>query len=176
MQSEFSGSYTIRLARPDDLPRLAQIEQSASMLFEGTKYECEVVGDSLPPAFLGARQKEGRVWVAVDSNGEPVGFTVVKTVDGLAHLHELSVDPAHGRKGIGSGLIRAVVEWASQNGHRSLTLSTFKDIEWNAPYYRRLGFRDLDDRELSAGLKEIRRLEAESGLPIEDRVCMILKL
>lgn len=146
------------------------------MLFAGTKYECEVVSDTLPLAFLEAQQKQGHVWVAADLNEEPVGFAVVKTVDGQAHLHEVSVDQAHGRKGIGSRLIAAVVEWAKQNGHESLTLSTFRDIEWNAPYYRRLGFRDLDDRELSAGLKEVRRQEAESGLPIEDRVCMILKL
>lgn len=176
LQSLQSESYTIRLARQDDLPGLPQIEQAASMLFARTKYECEVVGDTLPPAVLEAQQKQGCVWVAADLNQELVGFAVAKTVDGRAHLHELSVDPAHGRKGIGSRLIAAVIEWAKQNGHESLTLSTFRDIEWNAPYYWRLGFRDLDDEELSAGLKEIRRLEAESGLPIEDRVCMILKL
>jgi GNAT superfamily N-acetyltransferase len=171
-----SENYTIRVARGDELPRLPQIEQLASMLFAETKYATEIVADALPLEFLESQQTAGLVWVAADSNGEPVGFAVVKMVDASAHLHELSVDPVHGRRGIGSRLITAVVEWAKQCGYESLTLSTFRDIEWNAPYYRKLGFRELDDEELSAGLREIRRQEAESGLPIEDRVCMILKL
>ncbi|MCW5967929.1 MAG: GNAT family N-acetyltransferase [Blastocatellales bacterium] len=171
-----SGNYTIRTARHDDLPRLPLVEQAASMLFAGTKYAGEIVADSLPLEFLEAQHKAGLVWVAVDSDGEAAGFAVVMIVDDCAHLHELSVDPAHGRRGIGSRLVAAVVEWAKQCGYESLTLSTFRDIEWNAPYYWRLGFRELEDGDLSAGLQRIRSLEAESGLPIEDRICMILML
>ncbi len=53
-----------------------------------------------------------------------------------------------------------------------MTLTTFTDIPWNAPYYTRLGFRVLDAGELTEGLREIRRAEAAMGLDAWPRVCM----
>jgi hypothetical protein len=46
------------------------------------------------------------------------------------------------------------------------------DVPWNAPYYTRCGFRALDDRELTPGLRAIRAHEAAIGLDRWPRVCM----
>lgn len=170
------NSYSIRLARFEELAQLQAIEQSASSLFQHTKYATEVEAEALPIEFLRAQQQDDKVWVATNSSDEPVGFAVIKLVDGIAHLHELSVDPKHGRKGLGSRLLREVVAWAKRAGYESMTLSTFRDIAWNAPFYRKLGFRELGEAELSHGLIEIRREEAQGGLPVEERVFMKLAL
>jgi hypothetical protein len=45
-------------------------------------------------------------------------------------------------------------------------------VAWNAPYYRRLGFRELDRAEETPGLRRIRRAEAEHGLDRWPRLCM----
>lgn len=170
------NSYSIRLARFEELAQLREIEQSASSLFQHTKYAIEVAAEALPIEFLKARQQEDKVWVATNSSDEPVGFAVVMLVDGVPHLHELSVDPKHGRKGIGSRLIREVVAWAKDAGYKIMTLSTFRDIAWNAPFYKKLGFRELGEAELSHGLIEIRQKEAGGGLPVDERVFMMLAL
>jgi hypothetical protein len=57
-----------------------------------------------------------------------------------------------------------------------MSLSTFRDIPWNAPFYAKLGFRILDESELTEGFQQIRRQEHESGLPITHRVIMYCEL
>jgi hypothetical protein len=53
-----------------------------------------------------------------------------------------------------------------------LTLTTFAEVPWNAPYYLRCGFRRLGVRELTPGLRAIREREAAHGLDRWPRVCM----
>jgi GNAT superfamily N-acetyltransferase len=94
--------------------------------------------------------------------GKPAqGFACVDIVDGAAHLWQLSVHPASGRRGLGRKLVETVCDWASSNGYPAVTLTTFRDVPWNAPFYSQLGFRVLDD--LSPGLKAIRDHERDLG-------------
>ncbi len=54
--------------------------------------------------------------------------------DDLLHLEEIDVDPSHGRRGLGTALVNAVCEWASDSGHALLTLTTFRAVPWNLPF------------------------------------------
>ena len=72
--------------------------------------------------------------------------------DDRAHLEQVSVHPAHAGRRIGARLIDAVLGWAHDRGDRQLTLTTFADVPWNAPYYERLGFRPLPDAALAPQL------------------------
>lgn len=110
--------------------------------------------------------------MAVTPTGEPVGFALVHRLATVAHLHELDVHPAHARRGLGRRLIDAVATWAKEEGLRAITLTTFRDIPWNAPYYARIGFRPLSADELSVELRVISAAEAAAGLPVNERVCM----
>ncbi len=65
---------------------------------------------------------------------------VAWVVDGEGLLDEVAVAPAHGRRGIGRALVDEVVAWAAAGGFPSVTLATFRDVPWNAPYYEKLGF------------------------------------
>jgi hypothetical protein len=67
-------------------------------------------------------------------------------------------------------LLDEVAELARADHVGSLTLTTFRDVPWNGPYYRRCGFRFLEDEELKPGLKAVFEAEARRGLV--DRVCM----
>lgn len=74
----------------------------------------------------------------------PVGFALVEMLTGNEpHLEEIDVHPAHGRRGVGSALVRTVCEWATRSGFRDITLTTFRDVAWNMPFYARLGFAEL---------------------------------
>jgi hypothetical protein len=61
---------------------------------------------------------------------------------------------------------------AAGRGVPALTLTTFRDVPWNAPYYARIGFRVLVEAELTQGLRGIRDAEAAHGLDRWPRVCM----
>lgn len=69
------------------------------------------------------------------------------------HIAELSVAGTWQRQGVGRRLIGAVAEEAKRQGAGRLTLTTFIEVPWNAPYYRRLGFRPLEDARLTAALR-----------------------
>lgn len=167
-------TYTIRLACAEDLPLLPDIERAAGLRFRDVDLPAVAAMEPTTLETLQRYYAAGRLWVAIASNsdGQPVGFALAQVVDGLAHLQELAVHPAHGGRGLGTRLIATVCQWAQAHGFAAITLSTFHDVPWNAPFYARRGFRILDVAELSPGLHAKRQREAQAGLPIDRRVCM----
>jgi len=143
-----------RTADADDLPLLAEIDHRAESLFR-------VAGMELPdiPFSLDALHSAGAIFVV---GRPPVGFVVVGEVDGVAHVQELAVLPGHMRKGIGSVLLDSAISWARRKGYRAITLTTYADVPWNAPFYAARGFTALD--ALTPGLAEIRDWEHAVGL------------
>ena len=93
-------------------------------------------------------------------------------MDGQPHVEEIDVDPAHGRLGIGRALLETALAWARAAGHRAVTLTTFREIPWNAPFYERAGFRVLAPHEIGPGLAAVVRDETARGLDPRQRVAM----
>jgi len=167
----FDG-YRIRLARRKDLHRLPLIERDAARRFAVFGMEEMVAGPGVPLQLLEQRQSCGQLWVALDREDVAVGFAVASIVDAHAHLDELDVVLSHGRRGLGTRLVKAVCDWARRQGLTGVTLSTMRTIPWNAPFYSRMGFEIVPDNELSQGLRRLRQLEALAGLPVAQRVIM----
>jgi GNAT superfamily N-acetyltransferase len=101
-----------------------------------------------------------------------VGFALVELLDGKPHLEEMDVMPSHGRRGLGRALLEAVFAWAHREGHASVTLTTFRDLPWSAPFYTRSGFRALAFDEIDPTLAALVRDEASRGLDPAKRVVM----
>jgi GNAT superfamily N-acetyltransferase len=162
----------IRPARPADLASLRDIEQAAGLAFRDIGM-AEIADDELPSLEeLDEYRRAGRAWVAVDGADRPVAYLIADWVDGNLHVEQVSVDPAHAHQGIGRALIEHLAGVARAEGVRALTLTTFTDVPWNAPYYERCGFRRLAEDELTPGLRAIREREAEHGLDRWPRTCM----
>lgn len=164
--------YLIRPARRGDLHLLPKIEVTAASRFAPFGLGETVLSSHLPLELLDHRQHEGRLWVAANRKDRAIGFATASIVDGVGHLDELSVLPRYGRRGIGSQLVAKVCAWAEAYSMRAVTLSTFLEVPWNAPFYERLSFRILEPAELTLGLRLMRDAEAQAGLPIERRVFM----
>jgi GNAT superfamily N-acetyltransferase len=164
--------FTVEPARESDLPALPAIELAANELFADTGLLPAVDDDFTDPEEFRAALVEGRLWVARTSSGKPVGFALVERLDGKPHLEEMDVNPSYGRRGIGRALLEAVFAWARHEGHPSVTLTTFRDIPWNAPFFARAGFRALAPDELSPTLTARVQDEALRGLDPRKRVVM----
>jgi GNAT superfamily N-acetyltransferase len=93
-----------------------------------------------------------------------------------AHLKELDVHPDAVGRGLGSALLAAVCETARARGEPSLSLTTFRDVPFNAPFYARRGFRMLRPGETGPALQALLAVEAEAGLPAGPRCAMRLDL
>ncbi|MFD7295369.1 GNAT family N-acetyltransferase [Streptomyces sp. NPDC059897] len=162
----------IRSAEPADLPRLQAIETAAGEIFR--TLGMAAVADDAPPtiAELDRYRRAGHAWVAAEDSGTVVAYLLAEVVDGAFHIEQVTVHPDAARRGVGQTLIARAADCARGQGLTGLTLTTFADVPWNAPYYERLGFRRLTAAELTPGLRAIRAAEAEHGLDRWTRVCM----
>ncbi len=167
---------TIRPARPADGPTLQAIERLAGEAFRAAGMPD--IADDAPDSLdaLAEYASDGRSWVAVDSFDTPIGYLLVDLVDECAHIEQVSVLPDHQGSGVGRALIDHVQAWARRQSLAGVTLTTFRDIPWNAPLYRHLGFRELGDHEIGPELREVLAEEAADGLDPTLRVCMRLDL
>lgn len=143
----------LRPATPDDGPALAVIEAAADTLFDGVL--------ELPPATGRAAElgAPGFALVAVDADDRPLGFAHVLELDARFHLEQLSVHPDAQRRGLGAALLAGVEDGVRSRGASVVTLRTFADVPWNAPFYRRHGYLDAELPVAMAAL-----LEAEERL------------
>lgn len=143
----------IRIARSDELVLLGDIEEESDARF------AEVgIGPFAEDDNAGHLARAVVVLVAEDP---PVGFASVEIVDGTPHIWQLSVLPFFSRLGIGTALVEGVCDWATSHGYGAVTLTTYRDVPWNAPFYHRLGFRALT--ELTPELAAIRSHERAIG-------------
>jgi GNAT superfamily N-acetyltransferase len=144
----------IRRATAADLAELPDIDQRADSLFR-------VSGMNLPhiPFPVDALHESKAVFVA---GRPPVAFVQVDEVDTVAHVQELAVLPSHMRQGLGSTLLDEACEWARGQGYPAITLTTYADVPWNAPFYAARGFVEL--AELTPELTELRGWERDIGL------------
>ena len=165
----------LRPARSDDIDRMRAIELDAGHRFRSVGLN--VIADHPPSeeAVLQRHVSAGTAWVAV-VDGEIVGFATGSVVDGEGHLEQVSLISAAAGHGIGRALIDEVVEWARSRGLLSITLTTFRDVPWNGPYYRRLGFVDLTDEESGPELLRIREAERAAGVDVAPRIAMRSRL
>lgn len=162
---------TIRPPRPDELHVLGEIEVAAGRAFLDVGMP-EIAGDP-PPSVedLERYRAGGRAWV-VEVDGRLAGYVLVDVVDGHAHVEQVSVHPDHGRQGLGRRLLDHVAGWARERGDGEVTLTTFREVPWNAPYYERCGYRRLADDELGPELVALMAEEATHGLDPAQRVAM----
>ena len=153
---------TIRLARPSDLRHLAAVEDAGGPLFSD-HFGPDTSPVLLSPAPSGlARDLEPGFLLVAAAGGRVVGFAHVTDHEGHAHLEQLSVLPEHGRRGIGSALVRAAMEEARWAGYDDMSLCTYRDVPWNGPFYLRLGFAEVE--RLSAYQQRLHDHEIALGL------------
>jgi GNAT superfamily N-acetyltransferase len=159
--------------RVDDLEPIRAIEVRAGALFHQVG-KPDIAGHPVPSAGELARFVDaGRSWVLAADGDVPAGFVLVDLVDGLAHIEQVSVDSPYARRGLGSTLMDHVGSWAAGRNIGALTLTTFREVPWNAPYYARLGFVELADEERGPELAALMADEAQHGLDPAERVAMI---
>lgn len=167
------SGYRIRLARSEDAGAFHRVEEDAAGLL---REEASLAGTVIAPAMAAADHAriiaKGRSLAALHED-RIVGFAAIRTAGRELHLAELSVARAHQRRGIGSLLVRAVMIDAHNSGYRAITLNTYRDIPWNAPFYARLGFVEIENFEGRAHLAQSRQGATLRGLPLARRCAMI---
>jgi GNAT superfamily N-acetyltransferase len=163
------NSVRLRPAIVQDLPALRDIEREAALLFPAGVLPPHLA-TPLPLEALQACLAASELWVADDEACGPVGFIAARTYGTSLHVVEMDVLPSRGRQGTGTRLLQHLGEVARRRGHLHLTLTTFADIPWNAPFYARHGFARVSDLGAFPHLLAALQSERERGL--QGRVAM----
>ncbi len=158
-----------RAARPDEIETIRALERASAQRFVGLM-DALAADEPSPAAVLAARIADGGLIVAVEDEAV-VGFAMFRRVEARAYVEQLDVLPAFAGRGIGAALLDAVAERARAEGLDGLSLSTFREVPWNAPYYRRLGFVEV--AALTPGMLAIRAEHLARGLDEDARVFMV---
>lgn len=164
-------SFTIVKASPEHLPALPAIELAAAALFPAEDITEEMRTMTCCPDLVADAQRNGRLFVALVDDA-PVGSALTLRVGEVLHLEELGVHPDQGRKGIGRALVAKVIDHAREEGYEAVTLTTFRRLAWNAPFYESVGFRPLADAELTPYLRSRLDEERDEGFDLKKRVAM----
>ncbi|HAS1948595.1 MAG: GNAT family N-acetyltransferase [Enterobacter asburiae] len=165
---------TVRPTRPGDVASLPAIERAAGERFrEDPELAWLADGEVISAEHHLEYVERGLSWLAL-ANDQPVGFILAEAHPSSLFIVELSVDLEWQGKGIGRQLIACVADHARKRGLTALTLTTFRDVPWNAPFYAKLGFEYI--AELTPELREKREEEAAHGLAYNSRCAMRLPL
>ena len=163
--------YTIERGRTGHVEFLQAIELAAGARFRDVGMPEIAGGDPTPISILEHRAEEGRLFVALD-HGKPIGFLIWSPKDKRAYIEEVSVHPDHAGHRLAASMIDALANDV-RGRLRFLSLTTFRDVPWNAPYYASLGFTELPRAQAGAEHELSWHQQAEAGLDMSQRLFMI---
>ncbi len=152
-----AATFEIRAARAADIPAMVAADRAASALFRPTGLLSEAaLAEHVPAEVFEAAIAAGLVFAASHAQtGHVAGFALAQPTPPDLYLDQVSVDPDFGRRGLGRALVERVIEEARARRLAGVTLSTFRDVPFNGPFYRSMGFRELPRRKLTPFLREI---------------------
>lgn len=163
----------IRLAIPADAESLPDIERSAAQAF----LSIDELGWLAEADTLTVERHRHLIalltcWVAVDAQAALLGFLSAERHGNDLHVYELSVRQAAQGQGWGRKLIEAAKDYARCHQLAAVTLTTFTQVPWNAPFYRRLGFQACGSATLDPHLAAILAQEYDCGFEPGSRCAM----
>ena len=170
-----SSELALRTARDTELDRILFIEAEAGRRFLEVGIDDSAFG-GLSPAQMREAIAHDLLIVLAAEGGPPVAFALCESMPRTLHLHELDVLPALQGQGLGRRLLGAVQDAAQDRGLARVTLTTYRDVPFNRPFYERYGFAVLPPPEHPPWLQRIRQHEAAVGLDVQPRVAMVMKL
>jgi GNAT superfamily N-acetyltransferase len=166
----------IRAARESELPFISALEKSGEGLFRAAGMDRIAAAPAPEPGTYRPALHDGRLLVAVDEHDAVVGFIRLEMLDGDPHVEQVSVHPDRAGHGIGASLLAAAEQLARARGHHRITMTTFRDVPWNGPYYTRLGWAILPETDLPPELATARQQERDLGFDQWPRQAMAKSL
>lgn len=167
----------IRAATGSDASSLPDVERSATELFRTVPALAWIADDDvLSPEVHLRFIAAGTAWVAVDDTGKVRGFLSAEQFGQVLHIWELAVHRDCQGRGYGRALVSHAIAHARRQRLSAVTLTTFRDLPWNGPFYGRLGFDAIESSALDERLTAVLEHEREIGLPVHLRCAMRLTL
>jgi GNAT superfamily N-acetyltransferase len=167
--------FSIRKARFADIPFLEPVERSAAEIFRSANLDFLVDGSTVDPKILAGMIEASHLWVACDFMDYPIGFSGGEQIEGNFHLVEISVAQDFQGKGVGRALMERMETDVKREGFKSMTLTTYRGLAWNGPWYSRMGFVEVRADEMGRSYLSILEGERLHGFDMAAR-CVMRKI
>jgi GNAT superfamily N-acetyltransferase len=167
-------TYRIERGAPFHAERLRQIERASSIHFREFGMTDVADHEPTPASILEDRARDGLLYVALVAD-TVAGFLIWSPMDGQAYIEEVSVDPAHAGHKLAARMINRLGE-DIRGRHPAITLTTFRHVPWNGPYYASLGFVELPRDQVGSDHEEAWQEQNDAGLDMAMRLFMIRRL
>jgi ribosomal-protein-alanine N-acetyltransferase len=128
---------TVRRARPDDVPAIAELER--------LNLERDAWSENLVQQGVEGTVPTIHYWVA-EVDGDVVGHAVASILADIAELQRISVLGDHRRQGHAAALLEAVVAEATAQGADRVLLEVREGNHPALAFYARHGFTEIDRR------------------------------
>ncbi|MEZ5215691.1 MAG: GNAT family N-acetyltransferase [Ilumatobacteraceae bacterium] len=165
----------LRPATTADVPEFGRIDVATEAMFVDAGHPEFADGGTIPDDVAARAIAEDRITVA-ELDGVVVGWVYVTRVEGELCIGQISVDPAAQRTGVGTAMLRRVIEAARAADEPSILLNTQSDVPWNQPWYEKFGFEVVPEQRWTSGLRAIVSEQTGAGLDWTTRVHMRLVL
>ncbi|KIN00422.1 hypothetical protein OIDMADRAFT_124896 [Oidiodendron maius Zn] len=174
-QAQPATDFTIRKARNEDIPLLGPVERSAAEIFRSVNLDFLSDGLTMDESLLSKMTNSNHLWVAVNKSDQPIGFAGGEDIDGNFHVAEVSVTQHAQGKGVGKSLMTELIRQAKEEGYTTITLTTYRDLPWNGPWYNKLGFLEVKVDEMGREYSKMLDSEAHHGHDMNLR-CIMRKI
>lgn len=164
-----------RLANTDDIPQIAPLETAAAEVFRTIGMETIAEDEPISEETLLQAVNDHRLWVATEY-GTLRAYLLAELLPESLHIEQVTVHPDAAHRGIGAMLIESVAADPRAIALGQITLTSFENVPWNAPYYERIGFVDIAEPQWPSGIAAIVQAERDKGLMAWPRVVMMRTL
>lgn len=166
---------SLRRATASDIPHFARIDAATDAQAARHGHPEFDDGNHIPDDVAAAAVTQGAIRVA-EVDGVVVGWIHCGRASGELSVEQISVLPEHQQRGIGSAMMRAVIDDARIAGEATIVLNTQRDLVWNMPWYESLGFREVPEAEWTPAMAATTEQQAATGLDWATRVHLRLHL
>lgn len=161
----------IRLASADEIHKVAPVELAAAEAYRTIGMDVIADDEPISESKLLQAVKEQRLWFAVEY-GVLKAYLLGDFLPQSLHIDQVTVHPDASRRGLGALMIESVSADPRSKERGLITLTSFANVPWNAPYYERIGFTDIAEEDWPEGIAEKVAAEQEAGLAAWPRVVM----
>lgn len=140
-----TSSVTVRFADPSDIDRIIEIERSWIHLSHWSvdAYHRLLKDESFTTSLVAETEEldEGAL-----RGGKIVGFVIFHAANKTSEIYNIAVERGHARLGIGSALMKGVIDLSRGDGARKLTLEVRKSNDSAIGFYKEFQFRITGER------------------------------
>ncbi len=164
-------AYRIERGLPAQAAQLQLVELAAGARFRDVGMADIADHEPTPKTIFEDRAAAGQLLVAHDDTCAIAGFLIWSAKDGMAYIEEVAVHTAHAGHRVGVQLIDRLAQDV-RGRFPAITLTTFRDVPWNGPYYAKLGFKEFPRDQAGPGHAQSWQDQADDGLDMSRRLFM----